>query len=98
MHYPAVEDYHDDYFAGLTIEDSVMKKGADGNDYRWFEKPRGARNEPLDVRVYAMAAFAIARPPLPALAKKARDGVKDAPVKKVARKTRKRQVWAMPSL
>jgi phage terminase large subunit GpA-like protein len=95
MHYPQVEDYQDEYFAGLTVEDSVMKKGGDGNDYRWFEKPKGARNEPLDVRVYAMAAFMIARPPLPTLAKKARDGSDPVPSKKAARKRPKRQVWQL---
>jgi len=95
MHYPQVEDYQDEYFAGLTVEDSVMKKGADGNDYRWFEKPKGARNEPLDVRVYAIAAFMISRPPLPALAKRARDGVRLEGTKKVARKKPKRQVWQL---
>ena len=49
-----------------------MKKGQDGNDYRWFEKPKGARNEPLDVRVYAMAAMTIGRPNLAALSRKAK--------------------------
>jgi len=71
MHYPAVEEYNQSYFTGLTIEDSIMKKGPDGNDYRWFEKPKGSRNEPLDVRVYAMAAKMIARPNLPMLARRA---------------------------
>lgn len=93
MHYPAVEEYNQSYFTGLTIEDSIMKKGPDGNDYRWFEKPKGSRNEPLDVRVYAMAAKMIARPNLPMLAR--RSLAPDAEEKPRPKKKRPRS-WKLP--
>ena len=56
MHFPKNEDYGTSYFKGLTAEDSTLKRGLDGDWYRFFECDKGVRNEPLDCRVYAMAA------------------------------------------
>lgn len=62
MHFPKNEDYDSEYFDGLLVESSTMAKGPDGQWYPRFECPKGARNEPLDLRVYAMAAARILRP------------------------------------
>ena len=51
MHYPQDESYNDEYFKQLTAE----KRGKDG---RW--KKVRARNEALDVRVYAYTSLFIA--------------------------------------
>ena len=100
MHYPATEEYNEAYFIGLTVEDSVMKKASDGNDYRFFEKPKGARNEPLDVRVYAIAAKEINRPPLGLLAKQSRENAtqkQDQELPKKQRPRMPRQKWRIGS-
>jgi len=100
MHFPATEEYNEAYFNGLTIEDSVMKKAGDGNDYRFFEKPKGARNEPLDVRVYAMAAKEINRPQLGMLAKQVREKSNGELPQEPAKKRRSRiprQRWNIGS-
>lgn len=71
MHFPRIDRYGVKYFEELTAEDSAMKRSPlDGQFYRFFELPAGKkRNEPLDVRVYAMAARQLLNPNLPALAK-----------------------------
>ena len=63
QHWPKIDSYGKDYFAGLLVENSSLKKADDGEWYRWFEKPnQGVRNEPLDCRVYAIAAGRILNP------------------------------------
>lgn len=63
MHFHKAGNYDASYFEGLLVEDSTLKKADDGEYYRWFERPHGAtRNEPLDCRVYAIAACMLLRP------------------------------------
>jgi phage terminase large subunit GpA-like protein len=64
MHYPVADCYDSAYFEGLTVEVPAMKRGSDGEWYRHFSCKNGQRNEPLDCRVYAMAAQLICRPPM----------------------------------
>ena len=46
-----------DWVERLLIEDVSLKKATDGNFYEFFEKrDKKDRNEPLDVRVYNIAA------------------------------------------
>ncbi len=52
-HFP--KRYGESYFDGLTAEKAVTKY-RNGFPYRVWEKPAGGRNEPLDCRVYALAA------------------------------------------
>ena len=47
--------YGDEYFKGLTSEKCTIQKDKKGNDVSVWTKIR-ARNEPLDCRVYAIAA------------------------------------------
>ena len=70
-HFPNTDEYEEAYFRGLTVEDSTLKKANDGDYYRAFDCPKGARNEPLDCRVYAMAAERILRPDYRAISRKA---------------------------
>lgn len=62
MHYPQMPCYDRDYFKALTVERRRMKRARDGQMLPAFECPKGARNEPLDLRVYAMAAERILKP------------------------------------
>jgi phage terminase large subunit GpA-like protein len=62
-HYPEIACFSENYFHGLTIEESTMERGRDGRFYRWFfKKSNDDRNEPLDCEVYANAAEQIYRP------------------------------------
>ena len=54
-HFPIVQGYDDEYFEKLTIEKAVTKV-RNGVKSRVCQKTR-ARNEALDVRVYAVTAF-----------------------------------------
>ncbi len=62
MHFPSTVQFTETFFKQLTIEESVMQRGRDGNFYRYFfKKSSDDRNEPLDTCVYANAAEQIAR-------------------------------------
>lgn len=63
MHYTRDEKAHFDqtYFKMLTAE-SVKTKTIKGFPIRYYEKEPGARNEAIDLRVYALAALAILQP------------------------------------
>jgi phage terminase large subunit GpA-like protein len=54
-HFPTLGCYSEVYFKGLTIENAEMRRGPDGDYYKYFWAEDGDRNEPLDCRVYAMA-------------------------------------------
>jgi phage terminase large subunit GpA-like protein len=70
MHFPDTSSFTEGYFKGLTVEESVMQRGRDGNFYRFFfKKSSDDRNEPLDAEVYANAAEQIFRPNYEKLAK-----------------------------
>ena len=59
-HFPSDENlgYDGQFYAGLISERKVKRKGKPA---KW-EKPRGARNEPFDIRVYSLAAIRLRRP------------------------------------
>jgi len=62
QHFPISEHYQARYFAGLVAEESELKKGRTGQFFRaYFLPPGAARPEPLDCRVYAMAAEQLRR-------------------------------------
>ena len=56
MHFPQGFAYHEKYFQMLLCEEVELKKASDGDYYQFFSNPDRLRNEPLDLRVYAMAA------------------------------------------
>jgi phage terminase large subunit GpA-like protein len=79
-HYPATVSFTEEYFRRLTIEESVMQRGRDGNFYRFFFKASSDdRNEPLDCEVYANAAEQIFRPNYEKLAEQYQAETEPAP-------------------
>jgi phage terminase large subunit GpA-like protein len=56
--------YDDPYFKGLVSERMVIKRVRGKERIEWEPRSRGARNEPLDVRVYATGALEILNPDL----------------------------------
>lgn len=55
-HFPARDDYDEPYFDGMTCEVKRIRYHS-GFAHAYWDKPPGARNEPLDCRVYAYAAL-----------------------------------------
>lgn len=95
-HYPVADCYDERYFEGLTVEIPAMKRGSDGEWYRHFTCKNGQRNEPLDCRVYAIAAREIARPPMRArLAKISPETVRktEKPAESEGKSSRNRKNW-----
>lgn len=85
MHYPISGNYDAPYFQGLLVEDAKLKRADDGKYYRWFEKvDQSVRNEPLDCRVYAMAACMLINPVWDRLKANLDARAKEAPAKKKA--------------
>jgi phage terminase large subunit GpA-like protein len=66
MHFP--KSYEKDYFDGLTAEECKVKY-FQGRPETYYEKIKGRRNEPLDLRVYWLAALDILRPNIEAIRK-----------------------------
>lgn len=62
-HFPQGYGYTKSYFDGLTSE-VARTKMVQGQVVRYFTKPPGVANEPLDINVYIMSAVRIARPNL----------------------------------
>ena len=79
-HYPLGHGYTVEYFQRLLIEDVKLKKATDGNWYEFFEKKdKRDRNEPLDIRVYALAAAKKLNPNYSVIAKKYAELASKAP-------------------
>lgn len=101
-HFPTDRDEF--YFQGLTAEQYTVKYKR-GHPYKVWEKKQGVRNEPLDCRVYSMAArysFNLdMKKRMETLSKKAQEVVKEAPVAdsvvKVATPDQKPQTLAKPT-
>ena len=68
-HFPKGEErgYDSNYFNGLLSEKLVLSKTKTGNRYVWEKIPGHQRNEPLDCRNYANAAFKVWNPDLDAI-------------------------------
>ena len=60
-HFPKTEKYGERYFKGLTAE-SLKPKYINGKTKMSWYTPPGARNEPLDCRVYAYAGLHVYSP------------------------------------
>ena len=58
-HFP--DNYQKGYFSGLLSEEKAFNK-KDSNKYTYQKKTPDTRNEPLDIRVYGLAAFDIGNP------------------------------------
>ena len=75
-HFPLEETsgYTEEYFAGLTSEKRVLSIRQGQKTYVWKKKKSGVRNEPLDLRNYANAAFEILNPNLEEMQKNNMNG------------------------
>lgn len=71
-HFPRREEcgYDDRFFNGLLSEKLELVQTKTGNRWAWVKIPGHERNEPLDCRNYAMAAFKIKDPDLDAIEKR----------------------------
>ena len=87
-HFPSNEDrgYDENFFNGLLSESMVFTETARGSRWKWMKLPGHNRNEALDCRNYANAAFRAMNPDLERLYQKIND-IKPKPThKKVVRK------------
>lgn len=81
-HFPDTRD--ESYFKQLRSERPVMRHER-GKTYRRWEKIKAsARNEALDLRVYAMAACAILNPKFRSIARRTRVAAAESPVETTA--------------
>lgn len=68
MHFPMSHEYDGGYFQGLLSEEGSEEMVNGIRCVRYVKPTSGTRNEPLDTRNYANAAFQAAKPALEALA------------------------------
>ena len=89
-HFPRDErcGYDANYFNGLLSEKKVMKTERGRTRWAWVVLPGHERNEPLDCRNYALAAFRTIDPDMDAMEKRLRNT--HEPKEKPAAKTRAR--------
>lgn len=76
-HFPV--GYDKAYFDGLTAEVRVTKYHKGRRRSEWQKRTGRIRNEPLDCRVYGLAAFYVLNPRLDRIAKKRRRAAKPNP-------------------
>ena len=90
-HFPRNEElgYDSYYFNSLLSEKLVLSKTKTGNKFVWEKIPGHQRNEALDCRNYANAAFRVWNPDLNAICQKLKTPVVK-PTKPLARTKRKR--------
>ena len=83
-HFPSNEEagYDMYYFNGLLSEKLTLNKTKTGNRWVWEKIPGHQRNEPLDCRNYANAAFRVWNPDLDSIFKRLKN-----PVQKVVNQT-----------
>ncbi len=73
-HFPKRDDYGATYFRGLLSERLVYNaKSKSGSPWHWEKLPGHERNEALDCRNYAMAAFASLAKDMDAIAQRVRE-------------------------
>jgi phage terminase large subunit GpA-like protein len=93
-HFPVEDDrgYDAGYFHGLISERMARVRSGGRDVYRWVKIEGHERNEPLDCRNYALAAFAILSPDMERRAREMKDGPAPAetPKVKTARARKKR--------
>ncbi len=90
-HFPLGGNYDVSYFKGLLSERLVCKKTSSGFKWYWEKIPGHTRNEALDCRNYAMAAFKIKNPDLSAIERRLKN-IKQESANVPVRKPRKRVI------
>lgn len=88
-HFPLGEDrgYDSLFFSGLLSEKLSLVRTRRGDKWQWDKLPGHNRNEALDCRNYAMAAFRILDPDLTAVERR----LKGQPLKTVEKKEKKKR-------
>lgn len=88
-HFPLGEDrgYDSLFFSGLLSEKLSLVRTRRGDKWQWEKLPGHNRNEALDCRNYAMAAFRILDPDLTAVERR----LKGQPLKTVEKKEKKKR-------
>lgn len=85
-HFPLGDrGYDSTYFSGLLSERLVLTRTRRGNQWVWEKIPGHERNEPLDCRNYANAAFRLANPDLTAIENRLK-GIQEKPAAPAAKK------------
>lgn len=74
-------NYDESYFSGLLSERLVLKKSGGKTKWLWEKIPGHERNEALDCRNYALAAFNVLDPDMEALENRAKNIEEDKPKK-----------------
>jgi phage terminase large subunit GpA-like protein len=89
-HFPSNEDrgYDTAYFDGLLSETTVLVKSNGGYKVKWEKLPGHERNEPLDLRNYALAGYRIVDPDLEAIERRL-NGLEEKPVQPQPQKRQK---------
>jgi len=87
-HFPLSGNYDKSFFNGLLSERLVCKKTAGGFKWYWEKIPGHVRNEALDCRNYALAAFKIKNPDLQAIEMRLKNGQPKQAQNKPKRKKR----------
>jgi phage terminase large subunit GpA-like protein len=76
LHFPRRDGYDEEYFRGLASEVKKPKyKPRSAVQIGYYYDKVYTRNEPLDLRVYSLAAMLLLKPNFPALAKRLEDFV-----------------------
>jgi len=90
-HFPQEADrgYDENYFKGLTSEKRVIRHKRGKPTFEWVKKSSGIRNEPMDLRNYANAAFEILNPDLDTMAARNINGNVFAQSKKTVKKKKR---------
>lgn len=94
-HFPKADDYDAPYFKGLISERLVPHKRNGVISMHWEKVSESARNEPLDLRNYARAAFKLMNPVMDAFEKslqKARGKQPSEPVRRNPPRTRPKTI------
>ncbi|MCI5996111.1 MAG: phage terminase large subunit family protein [Blautia sp.] len=91
-HFPKNDDrgYDAAYFNGLLSETPVLIRSNGGDKVQWRKLPGHERNEPLDLRNYALAGYRIVDPDLDAIERRLK-GLEEKPVKQEIQKRSKRR-------
>jgi phage terminase large subunit GpA-like protein len=96
-HFPKGEErgYDITYFTGLLSERLAPVKTDKGIKWQWKVIPGHERNEPLDCRNYAMAAFRILDPDLFAIERRLKEGEpkKKQKIKKTSKRKESQEEW-----
>ena len=90
-HFPQESDrgYDENYFKGLTSEKRVLRYKKGVATFEWVKKSSSIRNEPMDLRNYANAAFEILNPDLDTMAARNINGNVFAQAKKITKKKKR---------